>query len=104
MKYAADWAAIACEVLETPYPYGSAHASTGPDDVNVTPDRLHPAFHGSYDWHSSAHMQWSLVRLLTLTPDQAGPRPIEVLDRRLTTEAIATEAAYLRDRPSYERP
>jgi hypothetical protein len=104
MKYAAGWAAIACEVLETPYPYGAAHASLGPDDVDVTPERLHPAFHGSYDWHSSAHMQWSLVRLLTLAPDQAGRRPIEVLDRRLTADAIATEAAYLRDRPSYERP
>ncbi|MEU4603809.1 DUF2891 family protein [Kribbella sp. NPDC023972] len=104
MKYAADWAAIACEVLETPYPYGAAHASLGPDDVDVTPERLHPAFHGSYDWHSSAHMQWSLVRLLTIAPDQAGRRPIEVLDRRLTADAIATEAAYLRDRPSYERP
>ena len=104
MKYAAAWAEIACEVLETPYPYGAAHASLGPDDVDVTPQRLHPAFHGSYDWHSSAHMQWSLVRLLTLAPDQVGRRPIEVLDRRLTAEAIATEAAYLRDRPSYERP
>ncbi|TCO43981.1 DUF2891 family protein [Kribbella antiqua] len=104
MKYAAEWAAIACEVLGTPYPYGAQHASHGPDDVDVTPDRLHPAFHGSYDWHSSAHMQWSLVRLLTLAPDQAGQRPIELVDNRLTPEAIATEAAYLRDRPSYERP
>ncbi|TCC20624.1 DUF2891 domain-containing protein [Kribbella sindirgiensis] len=104
MKYAAAWADIACEVLETPYPYGTGHASQGPEDVDVTPDRLHPAFHGSYDWHSSAHMQWSLVRLLTLAPDQVGRRPIEVLDQRLTPAAIATEAAYLRERPSYERP
>ncbi len=104
MKYAAAWSAIACEVLETPYPYGAAHASRGPEDVDVTPEKLHPAFHGSYDWHSSAHMQWSLVRLLALAPDEAGTRPIEVLDQRLTTAAIATEAAYLRERPSYERP
>jgi hypothetical protein len=104
MKYAAAWAEIACEVLDTPYPYGAAHASQNANDVDVTPDRLHPAFHGSYDWHSSAHMQWSLVRLLTLAPDQVGSRPIELLDRRLTPEAIATEAAYLRERPSYERP
>lgn len=104
MKYAAAWADIACKVLETPYPYGASHASHDASDVDVTPDRLHPSFHGSYDWHSSAHMQWSLVRLLTLAPDQAGRRPIEILDRRLTPEAIGTEAAYLRDRPSYERP
>jgi hypothetical protein len=104
MKYAAAWADIACKVLETTYPYGASHASHDANDVDVTPDRLHPAFHGSYDWHSSAHMQWSLVRLLTLAPDQVGTRPAEVLDGRLTTEAIATEAAYLRERPSYERP
>jgi hypothetical protein len=104
MKYAADWANIACEVLETPYPYGAAHASHGPEDVDVTPDRLHPVFHGSYDWHSSAHMQWSLIRLLTLAPDQVGAGPAKVLDQRLTPDAVATEVTYLRERPSYERP
>ncbi|HEY3510298.1 DUF2891 family protein [Kribbella sp. NPDC051137] len=104
MKYAAAWAGIACQVLDTTYPYATQHASAGPDDVDVTPDRLHPAFHGSYDWHSSVHMQWSLVRLLTLAPDEVGPRPAELLNKRLTPEAIAVEAAYLRARPSYERP
>lgn len=104
MKYAAAWADIACQVLDTTYPYATQHASAGPDDVDVTPDRLHPSFHGSYDWHSSAHMQWSLVRLLALAPDEVGPRPAELLDQRLAPEAIATEAAYLKDRPSYERP
>ena len=104
MKYAAAWADIACQVLDTTYPYATQHASTGPDDVDVTPDRLHPAFHGSYDWHSSAHMQWSLVTLLTLAPEEVGQRPVDLLDQRLTPEAIATEATYLRTRPSYERP
>ncbi|HZX05737.1 DUF2891 family protein [Kribbella sp.] len=104
MKYAAAWADIACNVLDTTYPYATQHASAGPDDVDVTPDRLHPAFHGSYDWHSSAHMQWSLVRLLTLAPDQVGQRPVELLNQRLTQEAIAVEVAYLRERPGYERP
>lgn len=104
MKYASAWADIACQVLDTTYPYATQHASAGPDDVDVTPDRLHPSFHGSYDWHSSAHMQWSLVRLLALAPDEVGPRPVELLDQRLAPDAIAAEAAYLRERPSYERP
>jgi hypothetical protein len=104
MKYAAEWAGIACQVLDTTYPYATQHASAGPDDVDVTPDRLHPSFHGSYDWHSSVHMQWSLVRLLALAPDEVGPRPAELLDERLTPDAIAAEAAYLRKHPSYERP
>jgi hypothetical protein len=104
MKYAAAWADIACQVLETRYPYGSQHASHGPDDVDVTPDRLFPAFHGSYDWHSSVHMQWSLIQLLRLAPDEVGQRPAELLDRRLTPDNIAVEAAYLRERPGFERP
>ena len=28
------------------------------------PITIHPVFDGSYDWHSSVHMHWSLLRLL----------------------------------------
>src|SRR4051794_31045271 len=96
--HAADWADVALQVLRTPYPYATAHLSTGPDDVEVTPDRLHPAFHGSLDWHSSVHMQWSLVRLLTLAPDALGERATAaaaLLDERLTSQALQVEADYL---------
>ena len=102
------YAGTVLKVLGTPWPYHAAHASLGPDDVDVTPDRLHPAFHGSLDWHSSAHMQWSAVRLLTLAPEALSERTahdlVAVLDARLTPGAGQTEAAYLRARPSYERP
>ena len=30
---------------------------------------MHPAFYGSFDWHSSVHGHWMLVRLLRLFPD-----------------------------------
>jgi hypothetical protein len=107
--HAAAWGDIAVRVLRTPFPYAASHMSLGPDDVDVTPGRLHPAFHGSLDWHSSAHMQWSLVRLLTLAPealhadgtDEAARR---LLDERLTPAALQAEADYLRAHPSYERP
>ena len=49
---------IATEVLQRPYPYSSGHVATGPHDTDITPHRLHPAFHGALDWHSSVHMQW----------------------------------------------
>src|SRR5205823_2782302 len=97
----------ALQVLRTPYPYATAHLSTGPDDVDVTPDRLHPAFHGSLDWHSSVHMQWSLVRLLTLSPDALGEgvaAAAALLDERLTPQSLRVEADYLRAAPSFERP
>src|SRR5699024_9560420 len=102
------------------------HVATGPDDTDITPHRLHPSFHGALDWHSSVHMQWSLVRLLrsqapgpaSATPRQQGyavepaspsPSPEAVVARdllgsRLTAHKVAVEAAYLRQRPAFERP
>lgn len=106
---AVEWARLALRVLRTPFPYAAAHQSRSVDDVDVTPDRLHPAFAGCLDWHSSAHMQWSLVRLLTLAPAaiEAGGLARDVraeLSRRLTEANIAIESAYLVERPGYERP
>jgi hypothetical protein len=106
---ACDWAQLALRVLRTPFPYGAAHQSHSAEDVDVTPDRLHPAFFGCLDWHSSAHMQWSLVRLLTLAPAELEAAGVAddvraELSRRLTADAVAVEAAYLAERPGYERP
>ena len=108
---------IALEVLARPYPYVSGHVATGPDDTDITPQRLHPSFHGALDWHSSVHMQWSLVQLLKEyagRPESAGPpessaAPVvaaarALLGERLTREHVGVEAAYLAQRPSFERP
>jgi hypothetical protein len=106
--YADAWGRTVLEVLGTVYPYGSAHVSRGPDDTEVDPVRLHPSFYGSFDWHSSVHMHWSAVRLLTLADDalesETRARLVAVLDERLTPATLQTEADYLRDRPSWERP
>ena len=106
--FAPVWADTIATVLATAYPYGAAHQSLGPDDVDVTPDRLHPAFHGCLDWHSSVHMQWSAVRLLALAPhqlgQQRGDRLRTSLDARLTPRHVGKEVAYLRNRPGFERP
>jgi hypothetical protein len=77
-------------------------------DADAGPPRaLHPAFYGSYDWHSCVHMHWLLVHLRRLHP--ALPRRAEVdalLLRHVAPANIAAECAYL-DRPdaqSFERP
>jgi hypothetical protein len=102
----ADWARVALQVLRTPYPHAAGHVALDADDTDVTPQRLHPAFHGSLDWHSSVHMQWSLVRLLSLSdlPTDLAADVVAELDHRLTGEAVAAEVEYLRRHPSYERP
>jgi hypothetical protein len=107
-RYADVWGRTVLEVLGTVYPYGSAHVSRSPDDTDVDPVRLHPSFYGSFDWHSSVHMHWSAVRLLTLAAEALEPetrtRLVAVLDERLAPAALQVEADYLRDRPSWERP
>lgn len=103
------FAQTALAVLRKSFPYGAAHTARDATDTDVTPDRLHPAFHGALDWHSSVHMQWSLVQLLSRhrgVLDEAGlsEEVIGLLDDRLTPEHCGAEADYLRVRSSYERP
>jgi hypothetical protein len=86
------------------FPNAPGHLITGPGDVKV-PRAHHPAFYGSYDWHSTVHMHWLLVRLLRrhrTVIDAAAVR--DVLDRHLTPEHGAVEASYLRADPTFERP
>jgi len=101
-----SWASTILQVLRTRYPYATGHISRSADDVDVRPDRLHPVFHGSFDWHSSAHMQWSAVTLLDRPGLDAELRNdlIGELDTRLTPDNGETEATYLRERPGFERP
>lgn len=106
-NYPADaWAQVACDALATVYPYLPGHIVTGPQDVDVRPQALHPAFWGCLDWHSSVHMQASLLVLLAggQCSEPVAARCRELLDARLTRAAIEVEVEYLRLRPSFERP
>ena len=76
----------------------------GPDD-RALPRELHPAFYGSYDWHSAVHMHWLLVRLLRRHADRVDEGAVrQVLSAHLTPQALQAEADYLRRDPSFERP
>jgi hypothetical protein len=92
--------------IDREYPNHPGHLLTGSADL-VAPSELHPIFFGSYDWHSSVHQHWMLVRLMRRFPDLPEARTIvERFETRFTTDAVATEAAYLRHphRRSWERP
>ena len=55
------------------YPRKLDHLLNGPHG-DLTPRTVHPAFYGSYDWHSAVHMHWLLVRVLRLHPKLRQPR------------------------------
>ena len=88
------------------YPHLLQHQLNGPEDVR-SPRALHPAFYGSYDWHSCVHQHCMLARLARLFPDLPERAEIDrVLREHLTAENIAIETAYFRapGRGFFERP
>jgi hypothetical protein len=96
--------ALACVHKE--YPNKIAHVMSSDADA-LPPRELSPAFFGCYDWHSSVHGHWLLVRLLRLrseAPFAAEAR--QALARSLTPENVAAEVRYLegKGRVSFERP
>jgi len=96
--------ALAC--LHKEYPNKLSHSLNSDADV-APPRKLTPAFFGCYDWHSSVHGHWLLVRLVKTFPGAPFvPSAREALRQSLTVENIAQEAAYLRGegRASFERP
>jgi hypothetical protein len=96
--------ALGCVAKE--YPNKISHVLNGDADV-APPRKLTPAFYGCYDWHSSVHGHWLLVRLAKTFPDASFAKPArEALRNSLTAENLKQEAAYLRGpgRASFERP
>ena len=99
-------AALPLKSLQREYPNKIAHVLMGPEHV-AGPKQLHPAFYGSYDWHSSVHGHWMLVRLLKLYPDIPEASKIRrILSENLSAENLKVEADYLAHpkRASFERP
>jgi Protein of unknown function (DUF2891) len=96
--------ALAC--VDKEYPNKISHVLNSDADV-APPRRLTPAFCGCYDWHSSVHGHWLLVRLLRTFPDASfAGAAREALKKSLTAENLKEEAAYLSGagRASFERP
>lgn len=94
-----SWARTIIQVVGQEYPASMHHVSSAPD--SAVPHELHPAFWGSFDWHSCVHMLCSAAKLHVRDDD---PRLANLLDERLTPEHVAAEAEYLREHPLYERP
>ena len=93
------YAEIALANIAREYPHHLSLTLEHEDDL-LEPHAMHPAFYGSYDWHSSVHMHWLLTRLLRLFPKVPQASGIcQAFDAHFTTANIAAEARFLQ-RPS----
>ena len=100
------FARLALSCIHKEYPNKIGHLMTSDADARA-PRELTPAFYGCFDWHSSVHGHWLLVRLLRMDPDTPfRDTIIAALDRSFTEDNIAGEVAYYLgpDRTSFERP
>jgi hypothetical protein len=92
---AASFADIALANVVREFPNKLDHVMSSADDVQ-RPRDLHPAFYGSFDWHSCVHMHWLLARVRRLHPGLPQRGTIDSLfDAHLTPANIAAECAYL---------
>jgi hypothetical protein len=79
------------------YPNKINHTAIGDSDQILTPIQQHPSFYGCFDWHSSVHGHWMLVRLLKQFPNLKEQEDIrKVLRKTLTTDNINKETAYFK--------
>src|SRR5579871_875714 len=97
---------MALDCMHKEYPNKISHSLNSDADLKP-PRELTPAFYGCYDWHSSVHGHWLLIRLARLFPQA----PFAADARRavaqsLTPAHISQEVAYLttKGRNSFERP
>lgn len=102
---ASRFAQLALKCVRREYPNKLDHVINGPEEV-LSPRELHPSFYGCFDWHSSVHGHWMLVRLLRKFPGLAEAGEIRVaLDENLAEDRIAAEVEYFGqpNRKSFER-
>jgi hypothetical protein len=98
-------AATALRTVRTEFPNGLRVDYAAPGDAPHRPRDRHPAFYGSYDWHSAVEMHWVLARLLRVAPTRVPAAEIRaVFDEHWTPAAIAAEVAFAASSPGWERP
>ena len=98
---------LALDCVHREYPNKISRTYQSDDQIG-SPQDLFPVFYGCFDWHSSAHGHWLLVRLLHVGPPDAPWRDeaIEKLSQSFTAENVAGEIASFKDVTpgSWERP
>jgi hypothetical protein len=103
---AGRFAKLALACVHREYPNKIAHVLAGDADA-MPPRKLTPVFYGCFDWHSSVHGHWLLVRLLRTFPDaDFAATTRAALGQSFTEAAVAREVAYVTGagRASFERP
>lgn len=87
--------ALPIHCIHQEYPNKTAHIINNKEEATLTPGELHPSFYGCFDWHSSVHGHWMLVRLLKTKPHLPNATIIDsLLNISFEKERLQKEADY----------
>ncbi|MDA7654756.1 DUF2891 domain-containing protein, partial [Akkermansiaceae bacterium] len=88
------FADLALAGLNREFPNKPGNVLRSPEDAKA-PRQLTPVFFGHFDWHSSVHGHWTLVRLVRLFPKAKWNQSVRAeLAKKLTREGLVKEAIY----------
>ena len=96
---------LALKGMDQEYPNKPSNVVVDKASVR-TPKEMHPAFFGCFDWHSSLHGHWMLIRILKRCPNVSNAAEIRSrLAEHLSAENIKAETDYFDERQnkSFER-
>lgn len=94
-------ASLPFKCLQNEYPNKTGQVLETSADLG-SPKELHPAFYGCFDWHSSVHGHWSLVKLMKVFPELNNREEIlQKLKQNITEENIQGEIAYFNRKQEY---
>lgn len=102
-QQAEQFADLAIKGLYQEYPNKISVLLRGENDLR-SPQEMFPVFYGHFDWHSSVHGHWTLVRLMQMFPKSKMHGKVrEAFRGKFSAEKLQKEADYLEANPSFER-
>lgn len=104
-NYEVVFSNLALSCIHKEYSNKIAHFINSDEDIKP-PRELYPAFYGCFDWHSSVHGHWLLVRMLNTSDSVDRNSIIKKLDKSFSAQNIAGELANYQRKgmSSFERP
>lgn len=106
IETASKFSSMAYSCITTEYPNKISHVLKSDADI-ASPVNLHPAFYGCFDWHSSVHGHWLLIKMIQTYPDlPQREQIIKTIDNNFSEKNLAGELAYFKDNSNidFERP
>ncbi len=106
INIAKNLSSLALKCIDREYPNKPADVLNKPSDLMSTREK-HPVFFGCFDYHSSVHGHWMLLKIAKLFPNTSLSEKIyKRLDSHFTKENLRKEADYFKSpyTKSFERP